>query len=65
VRANSSLIGYVPAYPTVPAYPSRRHERFGETGRWLASVVRGWLGYHAVPDNYTRLDQFVAEVTKL
>ena len=23
------------------------------------------LGYHAVPENYTRLDQFVTEVTKL
>ena len=43
----------------------RRHERVGETGRWLASVIRGWLGYHAIPDNYTRLDQFVTEVTKL
>jgi len=43
----------------------RRHERVGVTGRWLASVIRGWLGYHAIPDNYTRLDQFVTEVTKL
>ena len=43
----------------------RRHDRVGATGRWLASVLRGWLGCHAVPDNYTRLDQFVTEVTKL
>lgn len=42
----------------------RRHDRVGETGRWLASVIRGWLGYHAVPGNYIRLDQFVTEVTK-
>ena len=43
----------------------RRHDRVGETGRWLASVIRGWLGYHAVPDNHIRLDQLVTEVTKL
>lgn len=43
----------------------RRHDRVGDTGRWLASVIRGWLGYHAVPDNYSRLDQFITEVTKL
>jgi RNA-directed DNA polymerase len=43
----------------------RRHDPVGMTGRWLASVIRGWLGYHAVPDNYCRLDEFVTEVTKL
>lgn len=43
----------------------RRHDSVGETGRWLASVIRGWLGYHAAPDNYIRLDQFVTEVTEL
>ncbi len=43
----------------------RRHDSVGTTGRWLASVIRGWLQYHAVPDTMRRLDQFVAEVTKL
>ncbi len=43
----------------------RRHDPVGSTGRWLASVIRGWLGYHAVPDNDSRLDEFVTEVTKL
>jgi group II intron reverse transcriptase/maturase len=43
----------------------RRHDSVGTTGRWLASVIRGWLQYHAVPDNMRRLDQFVTEVTKL
>ena len=43
----------------------RRHDSVGMTGRWLARVIRGWLQYHAVPDNMRRLDQFVSEVTKL
>ena len=36
----------------------RRHDSVGETGRWLASVVRGWQQYHGVPMNYRRLQQF-------
>lgn len=36
----------------------RRHESVGETGRWLASVMRGWQQYHGVPMNYRRLQQF-------
>ena len=36
----------------------RRHWSVGETGRWLASVVRGWQGYHGVPLNFARLKQF-------
>jgi group II intron reverse transcriptase/maturase len=43
----------------------RMHRPLGETARWLASVVRGWLGYHAVPGNSRRLTQFVDEVRKL
>lgn len=43
----------------------RRHDSVGTAGRWLASVIRGWLQYHAVPDNMRRLEQFVTEVTKL
>ena len=36
----------------------RRHESVGQTGRWLASVVRGWQQYHGVPMNFRRLQQF-------
>ncbi len=35
----------------------RRHQSIGLVGRWLASVVRGWQGYHGVPLNYPRLMQ--------
>jgi len=43
----------------------RRHARLGTTGRWLASVVRGWRQYYAVPDNYDRLRQFDQAVRRL
>ena len=43
----------------------RMHRPLGETARWLASVVRGWLNYHAVPGNSFRLCQFRDEVSKL
>ena len=46
-------------------FRKRRHDSTGETGRWVRSVVRGWLQYHAVPNNMCRLDQFVTEVSKL
>ncbi len=40
------------------------HRPVGETGRWLRSVVQGWLNYHAVPGNSHRLCRFVDEVTR-
>jgi len=43
----------------------RRHDALGQTGRWLASVVRGWRQYYAVPDNFDRLEQFDRAITKL
>jgi RNA-directed DNA polymerase len=43
----------------------RRHDPPGRTGRWLASVIRGWNGYHGVPDNFARLEQFKKAITKL
>lgn len=43
----------------------RRHASVGQTGRWLAGVVRGWQGYHAVPDNFQRLAQFDAAIARL
>lgn len=33
----------------------RRHHGLGQTGRWLASVVRGWRQDYAVAGNYDRL----------
>jgi len=43
----------------------RRHAPVGETGRWLASVIRGWQGYYAVPDNFRRVAQFDAAIARL
>lgn len=43
----------------------RKHRPVGETGRWLRRVVQGWLNYHAVPSNSTRIGRFVDEVTRL
>ena len=43
----------------------RRHDSVGQTGRWLASVVRGWRQYYAVPDNHDRLKQFDRAIAKI
>jgi RNA-directed DNA polymerase len=43
----------------------RMHHSVGETGQWLRSVVRGWLNYHAVPDNSRAIQAFRTEVTRL
>jgi group II intron reverse transcriptase/maturase len=29
-----------------------------DQGRWLGQVVRGWLGYHAIPDNWAAIKRF-------
>ena len=44
---------------------SRRHRPIGENGRWLRSVVQGWLNYHAVPANSQCLGRFIDEVTRI
>lgn len=36
----------------------RRHGPIGVIGRWLATVYRGWQGYHGIPNNFRRLEQF-------
>jgi RNA-directed DNA polymerase len=41
----------------------RRHDPLGQTGRWLARVVQGWMNYHAVPGNIVRLQQFADSLT--
>lgn len=43
----------------------RMHHSVDDVGRWLQSVVQGWLNYHAVPDNRARLDQFRVQVIRL
>lgn len=43
----------------------RRHWPIGRVGRWLGRVVRGWMGYHAVPGNVTRIRRFIDEVSRL
>ena len=36
----------------------RRHQPIPETGKWLAQVVNGYFGYHAVPTNGTSMSAF-------
>jgi RNA-directed DNA polymerase len=43
----------------------RRHADPRQTGEWLTRVVRGWYGYHAVPGNMKRLEQFADGVKSL
>jgi hypothetical protein len=43
----------------------RMHRPRGEAGRWLRSVVQGWLNDHAVPGNSLRRDPFAQAVRKL
>lgn len=42
----------------------RLHQGLGENGRWLKSVVQGWMNYHAVPGNIDKVSRFIDEVTK-
>jgi group II intron reverse transcriptase/maturase len=43
----------------------RLHEATGNTLKWLQSVVRGYLQYHAVPRNERRLKAFRHEVLRM
>ena len=36
----------------------RRHQPIPETGKWLAQVVSGYFGYHAVPTNGAAMSAF-------
>ena len=36
----------------------RRHQPIPETGKWLAQVVSGYFGYHAVPTNSAAMSAF-------
>ena len=46
------------------ALQRRMHDTLGDTGRWLRSVARGWLQYHAVPHNYAAVETFLREITR-
>lgn len=43
----------------------RIHDPVKVTGKWLGAVIRGYLNYHAVPDNLKRLNSFRKEVCLL
>jgi group II intron reverse transcriptase/maturase len=43
----------------------RRHQPIPEQGRWLASVVRGYRAYYAVPGNRVAVAAFRTQLTKL
>ena len=43
----------------------RMHEPIEETGKWLASVVRGFFNYHAVPTNSRTIGNFRDKVFQL
>jgi RNA-directed DNA polymerase len=43
----------------------RRHWPKEAVGTWLGQVARGWMNYHAIPGNWTRMKQFLDEVKKL
>jgi group II intron reverse transcriptase/maturase len=36
----------------------RQHEAVAETGKWLSSVIRGYVNYFGVPSNYRALGRF-------
>jgi group II intron reverse transcriptase/maturase len=40
----------------------RRHAPISEQGKWLRSVVQGYMNYHAVPYNGMRIRQFLKQV---
>jgi hypothetical protein len=43
----------------------RRHQPIPEQGAWLASVVRGYFQYHAIPGNWDTLGSFRTQCIRL
>lgn len=43
----------------------RSNQDVADVGRWLRSVVQGWLNYHAVPGNFCRLNRFRTQVARM
>lgn len=42
----------------------RRHEPVPQVGKWLRSVVQGYVNYYAIPGNLVRLNGFRSEVNR-
>jgi RNA-directed DNA polymerase len=42
----------------------RRHVAIPELGKWLRSVVRGFMNYHAVPGNFASIKVFPTQVAR-
>jgi len=42
----------------------RRHEPIPELGKWLRSVVQGFMNYHAVPGNFAGIRAFRTQVAR-
>jgi len=47
-----------------PALARRRHDPIPEQGRWLGSVVRGYLAYYAVPTNSRAIGRVRSEIVR-
>jgi len=47
------------------ALRERMHQPVAEQGTWLASVIRGYFAYHAVPGNWQALGAFRTQCTRL
>jgi group II intron reverse transcriptase/maturase len=43
----------------------RMHQPVPDQGRWLAQVIRGYFGYHAVPTNFPALSAFRHHIRRL
>ena len=43
----------------------RMHDNPVKTGQWLGRVLRGWLGYYAVPTSYRSLQRFANDLRRL
>lgn len=43
----------------------RMHESTVKQGKWLASVVRGYFQYHAIPGNWEAIGAFRTQVARL
>ena len=41
------------------------HDKPVKTGQWLGRVLRGWLGYYAVPTSYRSLQRFANDLRRL
>lgn len=43
----------------------RMHDPLGQTGKWLASVVRGFGNYHSVPGNMKAVREFYTQIGRI